>query len=267
MSNHYHLVLCVDDHATQNWSMREVLERWCMVFRGPTEVQDYLSGKPLSETATRFVSDYVETSRSRLCSISWFMRCINEPIARKANQEDNCTGRFWEGRFKSQALLDESAVLSAMAYVDLNPIRAQMAETPEASNFTSIQDRIRHIKESQPVSCIDTAASTPKHLQTFSGNACLNEPSGIPFKLEEYLQLIDWTGKILREDKRGYIPENSPPILERLKIDAKQWFYCAQHFESRFKKFVGKYHSIQKICQSLNRHWAQGMRNCRIAFG
>ncbi|MEJ2755527.1 MAG: transposase [Gammaproteobacteria bacterium] len=267
MSNHYHLVLCVNDRATQHWSMREVLERWCMVFRGPTEVQDYLSGKTLNDTAIRRVSDYANLFRSRLCSISWFMRCINEPIARMANREDNCTGRFWEGRFKSQALLDESAVLSAMAYVDLNPIRAQLADTPESSDFTSIQDRIERIKRSQHVSHINTAASTPKHLQSFSGNAYSNEPSGIPIRLEEYLHLVDWTGKILRDDKNGYIPENIPPILERLKIDTKQWLYCTQHFESRFKKFVGKYHSIQKICQSLNHHWVQGIRNCRMAFG
>ncbi|MEJ2755820.1 MAG: hypothetical protein P8104_08320, partial [Gammaproteobacteria bacterium] len=138
-----------------------------------------------------------------------------------------------EGRFKSQALLDESAVLSAMAYVDLNPIRAQMANIPEASDFTSIQERIKLIKENQHVTCINALAVTPKHLQTFAGDACLNEPRGIPFRLEEYLQLVDWTGKILRDDKKGYIPENISPILERLKIDTKQWLYCTQHFESR----------------------------------
>ncbi|MEJ2743701.1 MAG: hypothetical protein P8176_14820 [Gammaproteobacteria bacterium] len=98
MSNHYHLVLCADDRAAQQWGMREVLERWSLLFSGPPEVQDYLSEKPLDDTAMRSVSAYAEQCRSRLCSISWFMRCINEPIARMANKEDNCTGPFVKER-------------------------------------------------------------------------------------------------------------------------------------------------------------------------
>ncbi|BCV35152.1 hypothetical protein TUM17377_04800 [Shewanella chilikensis] len=110
---------------------------------------------------------------------------------------DNCTGRFWEGRFKSQALLDEAAVLTCMAYVDLNPIRAKMADTPEQSEHTSIRLRIQAaLKYEQPAK-----------LLPFIGNECDNQRSGIAFWLKDYLELVDDTGRCIRNDKRGAIGE------------------------------------------------------------
>jgi hypothetical protein len=93
------------------------------------------------------VEQFAEEYRQRLMSVSWFMRILNQNIARQANKEDQAKGHFWESRFKSQALLDETALLSVMAYVDLNPIRAGIAFTPEESDFTSIQARIEGVEE------------------------------------------------------------------------------------------------------------------------
>ena len=119
-----------------------------------------------------------------------------------ANAEDHCTGSFWEGRFKSQALLDERALLACMAYVDLNPIRAAIATTPEQSDYTSVQERIEH--------------PDSDYLAPFSeqGNDTL------PFNLKDYLELVDWGGREIRRNKRGYIPASAPPILARLKMNA-----------------------------------------------
>jgi len=139
MSNHYHLVLHVDAEQAAAWSTDDVIARWHTLFNGSLLSKRYQEcPETLSPGERAHVLERAAVWRARLMDISWFMRCINEPIARRANGEDRCTGSFWEGRFKSQALLDEQAVLAAMAYVDLNPVRAQMADTPEDSDHTSM---------------------------------------------------------------------------------------------------------------------------------
>jgi hypothetical protein len=127
-----------DVDEVEQWSDTEVAHRWMQIFSGPLLMHQYLSNASLTVTELERVADLFSTWRGRLSDLSWLMRCLNEPIARMANAEDHCSGRFWEGRFKSQALLDARAVLACMAYVDLNPIRAAMAKTPEQSDYTSI---------------------------------------------------------------------------------------------------------------------------------
>ena len=148
MSNHFHAVLRVDAERALRWDRAEVLRRWTGLFTGPELVQRYrVNPEGLCAAELARVDLWVATYRERLMDLSWFMRMLNESIARQANAEDGVTGRFWEGRFKSQSLLDEQAVLTAMAYVDLNPIRAKMADTPETSDYTSVAERIAALRK------------------------------------------------------------------------------------------------------------------------
>jgi hypothetical protein len=174
------------------------------LFSKPLVIHKYLGGSQLCAFEQDQVEKLISTWRQRLSDLSWYMRCLNEPIARMANSEENCTGRFWEGRFTSQALLDERAVLACMAYVDLNPIRAAMAKTPEESDYTSIQERMMNPEG--------------RSLRPFAGQA--DDDVGIPFNLKDYLELVDWAGRLIRGDKKGFIAAGTPPILTRLGMDA-----------------------------------------------
>jgi len=142
LSNHYHVILFVDEAKAQSWTVKEVIERWLMIYSGSQLVRRFHEGDTLSGGELEAINGLAEDYRKRLMNISEFMRCLNQHIAYAANQEDRCKGRFWEGRFKSQALLDEKALLTCMMYVDLNPIRAGMCDSLESSDFTSIQQRI-----------------------------------------------------------------------------------------------------------------------------
>ena len=240
MSNHYHIVIRIDVDAVNQWSDSEVAGRWLQIFSGPLLMHQYLSNTDLTEAELEYIAELLTTWRHRLCDLSWFMRCLNEPIARMANAEDHCTGRFWEGRFKSQALLDARAVLACMAYVDLNPIRAAIATTPEQSDYTSIQERIEHP---------DNHCLTP-----FSE---LNN-DGLPCNLEDYLELVDWAGREIKCNKRGYIPANAPPILARLRMDTKPVLDYLSKDEIPAFGALGPVSMLRAFAKSVGRRFIKG---------
>jgi len=115
MSNHTHIVLSVDPQSVSDWTDKQVADRWLRVFPGAMAQASSDEQKQRVRMGLLSTPDRMEEIRKRLGSFSWFMRALNEPIARMANEEDNCSGRFWEGRFKCQALLEPQAVVSAMA--------------------------------------------------------------------------------------------------------------------------------------------------------
>jgi len=263
MSNHYHVVLHVDREQGSSWNDAEVIERWHRLFKGSLLSQRCSRGEPLDKAEQHALAEQVAEWRQRLISISWFMRCLNEPIAREANREDNVTGRFWEGRYTSQALLDEKALAACMVYVDLNPIRAQLATTPEACEHTSVQRRIKKARQTQLPNAI---TQQPEQLLPFAGNPRNDMPAGLPFRLNDYLELVDWSGRILREDMKGAIPEQLPAVLQRLQLDARNWCYLTRNFEHPFKHLVGAAHHVRSACEAIGQRWAQGISHCERLF-
>ena len=250
MSNHYHLVLHLDPGRAILWSEEEVLFRWTRLYKGPRLIQQYMAGHSLTSAELVLVQAIVQQMRSKLCSISRFMACLNEYIARKANLEDRCTGRFWEGRFKSQALLDEAALLSCMAYVDLNPVRSGIATSLDASVYTSIYSRIKKISASnqKPVGKIKKYF-TPRLMPLAENQNQIHTLSVIPFGLKDYLELVDWTGRITRADKKGRISTNTPRLLGSLGISEGQWRVLAIDMQ---KKYITMFNGMDSLAASEN---------------
>jgi hypothetical protein len=70
-------------------------------------------------------------------------------------------------------------------------------------------------------------------------------PKGLPFRLKDYLEHVEWTGRAILENKRDYITDHQPAVLERLHVNPKHWLYMTQHFESHLKKLVGTIHLLK----------------------
>ncbi len=259
MENHYHVVLFIDAESQKNASPKDIVTRWHQLHKGNAISVKYLQGDHLEPHETDQLNTYVDKWREQLASISWYMRVLNEKVARMANIEDDVTGRFWEGRFKCQALLDEKALLSCMAYVDLNPVRSAMAATPEESDHTSIKRRVSHLKaDSEPSSWqknhrAEDHKIQPANLHPFAGNQCEGMPKGIIFSLVDYLHLVDWTARQIRDDKVGAVDSSAEPILKRLGISPEHWVYLSTHFESQFKGLVGSLHSLKAAREHFGR--------------
>lgn len=263
MSNHYHLVLRVDRKRATRLTQQEIAQRWTTLYKEPLLIRRWRDGS--AGAAERALAEQlIERWRKRLIDISWYMRSLNEYLARRANAEDECTGRFWEGRFKSQALLDEAGLLTAMAYVDLNPVRAGVAATPEESEFTSIYARVQ-----QHTSYLRARRTVPEHtrhrgrfnappLLAFRDEGTEQRPS-LPMRFEDYLQLVDWTGRMARSDKSA-IDSKLPTILTRLRIDPDAWRATMRQGGNPFGRALGRVEQLRAHARRLGQAWVRGLR-------
>ena len=245
MSNHYHLVVRLNPEEAASWSEDDVLERWSALFRGPLLVQRYRAGEPLSAAELHTLRSTTAVFRQRLSSLSWFMKCLNEPVARMANREDRCTGHFWEARFHSQALRSERALIAAMAYVDLNPVRAGIANRPEQSEYTSLRARLNVRQQrtrlaagiSEAIQRGELLHFQPpmRPLMRFSDAGGQPNTTTLPVRESEYFKLVDIAGRAKARGKRGRIDPALAPVLERLCLSVDQWLEASSAFRRLYR--------------------------------
>jgi hypothetical protein len=291
MINHLHLILKSSNRTASAWSGEEVARRWLRLF--PKERDE--NGDPKDPETCHIEAiegnpELVETYRSRLNSISWFMKSLDEWISRKANREDGCTGKFWEGRFKCTALKTQGAILACMQYIDLNPIRAGKTKTPETSDYTSAQERIRareakavleHYRKEQNDGQ-KTSIETPEQKEIINKLKRMSQRDSwlspieygeleddkplLNMNLDDYLSLLDCTGRNIVAGKNGAIPMELEPLLRRMELNIENWTDTVKHFGGRFYHIAAPVKNLAATASRLGLKWMKGKTGAKSAF-
>jgi len=254
LSNHFHLILRSRPDVVQTWDDSEVARRWLMLCP-KRKKKDRSPEEPNEFELNSIRNDPVKlaTIRRRLSDVAWWMRLLCQNIGTRANQEDKQVGKFFQGRYRAVRILDEETLLACAAYVDLNPIRAAMAETLETSEYTSVQRRIESLKQ--------LTSSTPSNETTVDSflspltidekrdsiGACAHQTRQrcsdkgfLSMSIVDYLELLDASARMVRPDKNGYTPTDVPPIFERLRLDPDYWRMQIKDFGRLFSNVAGK---------------------------
>lgn len=248
MDNHLHALVRMDPARSQDWNGPEVIRRWIAVY--PPRQLDTDDAVLVETWVHQLAKDRkkVEQLRARLCDLGWFMKALKEPLARMANREDDCKGTFWESRYKSIAILDEEALLATCAYIDLNPVAAGAASTPETSRHTSVRQRVEHAREQGRLPSLKAATKGSIAASRATGKleeshwlcplddrrskGSLREGMLENFSLGSYLLLVDYTSRLFRSGK-ARVTQEVAGILDRLGTSAAFW-------EQQIKGLFGK---------------------------
>jgi hypothetical protein len=282
MDNHIHLLIRLDPELAAGWSDEEVVRRWGRLFpprdkkRQPLPITKVWIEDRLSHP------EWVATARARLQSLSWFMKCLKEPLARLANLQDKTRGFFFEGRFKSVAILDEEALLATCAYIDLNPVAAGIAEVPETSPHTSVKERVDHAKAQGRSE--DLKAAREGSVAGSQAAAGLEESHWLcpiedrrrmdstregmleGFSLGSYLLLVDYSGRLFREGK-AMISREVAEIFERIGTTAETWQARLQKLSEG--RLLGRFlaasrQRLREVTQRLGLRRAVNLASCLV---
>lgn len=265
LSNHFHAVLRSRPDVVATWSDREVARRWRLICPLRRK-KDGSVVEPTESELNKICNDrkLLKEIRSRLSNISWWMRLVSQRIAIVANREDKMKGKFWEARFNAVRILDETSLVGCAAYLDLNVLRAAMAETLETSKFTSVYRRIEAMTKDKAADCFlapvridEMQDPTGPHPHT-EGFRC-SDKGFLNMTAADYLELLDWTARHVVLGKAGSTTHDAPPILERLSLDVSQWGILVQNFGTLFSHAAGRPQAVDSFCNATG-HRRFGMR-------
>ncbi len=238
LDSHVHVLVRLDPDIVKSWSDEEVVRRWGRLVpprdksRRPLDVsEDWVRGHLKN-------ARWLAQARQRLQSLGWFMKSLKEPLARLANREEQTRGAFFEGRFKTVAILDEASLLATCAYIDLSPVAEGISDRPRTSAHTSIKQRVKHVAaqgrsgarkaartRSAAASARAAGLEESHWLCPIEDRRKLDSPreemvEGFP--LGSYLVLVDYTGRLFRDQKAVQSRELTE-IFDRLGTSAEEW--------------------------------------------
>ncbi len=279
LDNHLHLLVRLDPDIAKTWSDEDVVR--ALENSSPSRQ----SRKPLpvsKDWVEMKLKDarWVAAARERLQSLSWFMKCLKEPLARLANKQDQTRGAFFEERFKSIAILDEESLLATCAYIDLNPVAAGIVEVPEKSPHTSITQRVKSVKAQGRIR--DLKAAARGSVAGSTAAAGLEEPLWLcpiedrrtidsgregmltGLSLGSYLLLVDYTGRLFRMGK-AVISAELASIFDRLGSTADSWWSRLEKLsQGRLlgRYFAAKRERLREVARDLGVHHLANLGGC-----
>lgn len=281
LDNHLHVLVRLDPHSADDWSDEEIVRRWMQAY--PPRQLDRSNDKRVRSFIEHEIQypERVATLKSRLLNLGWFMKALKEPLARLANREDDCKGTFWEGRYKSIAILDEEALLSTCVYIDLNPVAAGLAKVPETSRYTSIRQRVAHVRRQGKLDQLKAARAGSVAGSQVVGNIeqdhwlcplddrrrrdARREGMLEGFSLGSYLLLVDYTSRLFRQGK-ARLGSGVAEIIDRLGSSAPQWGSRLNRLMSR-GRLNGSYFAtdrrrLRQLAATKGRHHLANLAGC-----
>ncbi len=260
MDNHLHVLVRLDTDTAKAWSAEEVVRRWITAYPPKSATGEEIKVVQAWIDHQAEDENRVELLRQRLASLGWFMKALKEPLARMANKEDECKGTFWESRYKSIAILDEEALLATCAYIDLNPVAAGVAATPETSRHTSVRQRVQHAKAEVKLDDLKAAGAGSVAGSRAIGDAeqgfwlcpvedrrrlgAKREGMVEGFSLGSYLLLVDYTSRLCRQGK-ARVSREVAAILDRLGTSADVWGHRLQQLFGK-ARLLGSYFATDR---------------------